>query len=397
MLELTKNLFSTGDAGWTGTPDARDQEALIGSDAANLESGVGEAAGRSGDFAPDRSRFPHAAEAGKTAEAWRQSAKIVRSVLGGPWDEQQRQAAQNLVRYLPLNACPQGNAWLNMELLFAEKPQGEELLNRLQSIAEACGKYPEGDEIVNRLLAWVVRTRRRPTSLAIALGRMAEATMGTALMQKVLEQYVPRKKGITAEQLAQVRRQLALAGAPRSCCGKSSRKRGLGAREVQKKLQALLTEILGCESGNLPGLCSELTMLLAQPEYGSTVSSWHSTYSSRCLVQGPNGPWLAELLAAMADAIPFGPLTEEYRRAFADLPGGNGDSGHEPAALHEIHGRCRIRRRETRLVTGAVSADHAAWQEMHRLPPRSKSRPLPGATIIFCGWGSRRPKTRGIS
>ena len=126
LLELAKDLFSTGEAGWTRTPDPRDQDALVELLMRAVRLAWAKLPGDPAISSLLAPLFRAAAGSGKTAEAWRQTEKIVRSALGGPWDEQQRQAARKLARYLTPDACPPGNAWLNVELLYAEKPQGEE-------------------------------------------------------------------------------------------------------------------------------------------------------------------------------------------------------------------------------------------------------------------------------
>jgi len=319
LLELAKNLPAGGDAGWKQTADVRDQDALYDLLRRALELAWTK---RSADpmILPLLVHVFRAAKgAAKTMEAWRQDASIVRSVLQGPWDEQRIQLIEKLACYLAADVCPQGHAWLSMELLVAEEPEGKELLDRLQGIAEACGKCPEDTEIIARLLGWVGRTLKATDVLAVALGRIAEVTVDATFLQKVLDLYRRAKQGASAEQLGQVRRQLAAAGAAKVLLYDVVDETRPWSEGGQKKLQSLLKEILGANPNILSGLCGELGAMLGRAE-----SREHALILGQQLIKfnpRPDDAGIARLLAATVDAIPFGPLPDEYRKLLADLPG----------------------------------------------------------------------------
>ena len=334
LLSLLKDKLADPARGLPDVENAEDQREMVQLILEGLRL-----AEQKPDLAPPRGRLMvcalrAASPVGSVAEVWRDIGEtVVKPFFDGPLDDEgKKRLLEDIADALSDKGCPSASLWVNMKILKAAPPQGEELFQRLSGLAVIMSRSTEDKGILREVLQIVQDQLPEPRGRVVALGRMSEGTLGTQLGGVLFGKY-QEELALVKEDAARndIRSDLAKAGAVRVLCGeivddvlpwqeKDSAEKDSAEKDSAGRFQSWWDTILTEYPAVLDALRSRIGDLLRRGE----LSDMDICLAKRLLArlpgeQGPR-PGLSSLWGAMVLSQPVGPLSAEVEQTFSALP-----------------------------------------------------------------------------
>jgi hypothetical protein len=250
--------------------------------------------------------------------------RLVKAHLGSQWDAEKRQLVRDLIACVPVDRCPDANAWLNLRLLEATPPQSvAELIDSLEKIAGTCSRCADAATLTQDALRIAREQLRAHPQRAEALGRLAEAAHGTASGTTLFAAYRHEMEQAEPNQYSKIRQALATAGVVHVLC------RELLAEVLpwneengHRTLQSWQSAVLKAHAKVLDGVRQEVAILLGEPEQADSMFPLAEALIPKQPDKSAAGRGLVALYGAVARVLPLEPLSNKWRQALASLPGG---------------------------------------------------------------------------
>ncbi len=294
--------------------------------------------------------------AGLAGEGWKRAGPVVQSRLGDPWSADKLDLARKLLDQLPFDQCPEGNAWINLRLLAAAPPAGDELPNRLVETTRSCARTGAATKLVQDVIdaARKLLSADQPR-LTLTLGRMVEAAQGTASAPALVHAYHEERSRLDERAQKSLRAELARAGAGAVLCGE------LFDRVLpweDRKSEPALKEWRTLYLDPNPQLLDSIRAQLATRMEEGDARDRFRPLALQLMPAGPNetGPGVLNLTRALVARLPLEPMEERVEKALEN----------EPANLPpETQSRLRLVRFLTRLRREADRSDWSAAKFPH--------------------------------
>jgi hypothetical protein len=370
-------------------PAAADEAAAL----VDLLAGALEQAGGAGDGRAPAApvlvlAFQAAVRADRAADAWaRLGARFVQPRLAGAWDAGAADLLRQLNACLPPDKCPDGSAWLNLRLLEATRPKGQELVDALVRVVRSGARGADARQHTDyalRLVGEQVAEAERP----LALGRLAEAAHATPAWDRLFAEHDAALRERSGNQQRALRRQLADAEAAHVLAehlladllpwppegGPAAVKRWLG-------------DVAG-RPGMPDRLCHAVAGRLAGPRRAEVLP-----LARHLLTAGAaNGPGLAALCGAAVLALPLAPLPDKWRDALREPPAGLAPEAAARLRVLRLLAEVRQRGEAPDWSPASFPHDAEAWvRDVAQLPRDERAQVVGQCLAGFAGAGVTTP------
>ena len=268
--------------------------------------------------------FRAAREAGRSAEIWKRIGDaVVKPLLVGDWSDAKAQLLGDLIQSVPADSCPDGSFWLNLRLLDGARPTGPALSARLEELARACGACSDADKLTQDLLRLVDEHVAEPERRGDVLGRMAEASFDHPSGQQIFAAYL-QVKAQDEELGRKLRRTLAKAGVSRVLCREI-----LGEllpwtdeSDSGRRFDSWWDSVLGHHPKVMNALCGAAAGCLERSGDTQGCLELSRAILSKVKDESRTDPDCVALANAVAQVLPFAPLTAAWQQAFRQTMAG---------------------------------------------------------------------------
>lgn len=263
--------------------------------------------------------FHTAQRIGQISEVWMGiGGEYVRQYLSGEWNADKENLTHKLITYMSASSCPDGNAWLNLQLLRTTNARGEELLDILIKCVVACSQKTEATQETLTLLNITRERLPDDEQHVVALGRMAEAAHSTPSGRKLFRVYQDAVKLLASLRQFKIRRSLAEADVVHVLSRELLVEVLPWSRvDSPRKLQSWQDEVLSRHIMVVDGLHQQVADLLGQPGDVQGILPLVEELLPKKVVKSASRPGLRALYSAVALVLPLKP--DSWRSSFASL------------------------------------------------------------------------------
>lgn len=256
---------------------------------------------------------------GMAAELWeRIGAMLVKPRLNGEWNAEQLRLARELLGYAPADRCPEAHAWLSLRLLAAAQPKGAELGALLAGAASSGARVSGAAAHLAELQRIVQERIADGDQRVIALGRIAEATYGTASWREAFAAYQDAIRQTKPERRPAVHQRLAEAGAAHVLCEELiALLLPWNVDDSPKILHRWRELVLQPRPLIFDALRSRVAALLHEPALVERVLPLARELLPRQRAETAAAPGLAALAGAIVLALPLEPLPDKWQQPLA--------------------------------------------------------------------------------
>jgi hypothetical protein len=241
-------------------------------------------------------------------------------------DAQRVPLLRKLAGMAPPDRCPSAAAWFSERYVQRVVKLDEEgLFKRLESMALACRAHPAPEEVMRRALKLAAERIPEPPALALTIGRLAQASWGTAVADTAYRGYCDCRKARNVDPI-KLDRELAEAGATAILCrdfveGLTDWEEPASPRALGAWLdRPFLRQTLAAEQ--LADVAAEHFGLLKRRSVGLGLAGF---LLDRCHDRLATSQALANLAAQVIRKLPIEPLPAAWRNRVAPtaslLPG----------------------------------------------------------------------------